>query len=312
MSPEILIDSGLLHLAVLMSAPLLLAALGELIIERSGILNVAIEGMMSVGAGVGFLVAYFTNNLLLGALIAMASTALMGLLLGYFGITLKANQLIIGLGLYILGLGLPSLLYRMTVGVRLVAPRINVMPSLAIPVLSEIPYLGTIFFNHPILVYLTYLLVPIIGFFLFRTPFGLHLRSVGENPRAADTLGINVFRTRYACAIVGSAIIGLAGFFLPAVLTATYTEGIIGGRGWIALQLVIFGRWLPGATISGALLFAYIEALQYRLALLTKSIPPQLFQSLPYIVAILVMIQVYRRAEKPAALMKTYDREARG
>ena len=312
MNPGILIDANLLHLAILMSAPLLLAALGELIIERSGLLNVAIEGMMAVGAGVGFLTTYFTGNHFFGCLSAMLSTALMGLLLGYFGITLKNNQLIVGLGLYIFGLGLPSLLYRIFVGVRLVAPRIELMPAIRIPFLADIPYLGTIFFEQPLLVYLTFILVPVMSFFLFRTPAGLRLRAVGENPRAADTLGINVSRTRFACVITGCAIIGLAGYFIPAILTATYTEGIIGGRGWIALQLVIFGRWLPGAAISGAVLFAYIEALQYRLALINKYIPPQLFQALPYIVAILVMIQVYRRAEKPAALMKPYDREARG
>lgn len=312
MSAELLFDPSLLRLAILMSTPLLLAALGELIIERSGILNVAIEGMMSVGAGVGFLVAYFTKDIFLGALISMVSVSLMGLLFGYFSITLRANQLIIGLGLYIFGLGLPSLLYRIAFGVQMVAPRIDLMPSLAIPGLVSIPFLGPIFFNQPLLVYLTYLLVPILGFILFRTPLGLRLRASGENPRAADTLGVNVFATRYACVIIGSAIIGLAGFFIPAIVTATFTEGIIGGRGWIALQLVIFGRWLPGATISGALLFAYIEALQYRLALISKGIPPQLFQTLPYVVAILVMIQVYQRAEKPAALMQPYNREARG
>jgi len=312
MSFELLVDPSLLQLALLMSTPLLLAALGELIIERSGILNVAIEGMMSVGAGVGFLVAFFTEDHLLGSLAAMAAVALMGWLLGYYGITLRANQLIIGLGLFIFGLGLPSLLYRIAFGPQMVAPRIDLMPSLAIPFLSEIPYIGPVLFDQPLLVYLTYLLVPVLSFFLFRTPLGLQLRACGENPRAADTLGVNIIATRYACVIIGAAIIGLAGYFIPAIVTATYTDNIIGGRGWIALQLVIFGRWLPGASISGALLFAYIEALQYRLALIAKSVPPQLFQTLPYIVAILVMIQVYQRAEKPAALMQPYNREARG
>jgi len=312
MNFDLFIDANLLRFAIMMSAPLLLAALGELIIERSGILNVSIEGMMTVGAGIGFLVTYFSGSLELGALAAMLSTAIMGLLLAYFAVTLKASQLIIGLGLYIFGLGLPSLLYRIIIGVRVVAPRIDIMPSISIPLFSQIPVIGEIFFNQPLLVYISYLSVPLISFFLFRTPYGLRLRATGENPRSADTLGINVYSTRYACCIIGGAIIGLAGFFIPAIITATFTEGIIGGRGWIALQLVIFGRWMPWSVISGALLFAYIEALQYRLALLVKTIPHQMFQALPYIIAILVMVQVYKRAEKPAALVKPYDRESRG
>ncbi|HEX2978773.1 MAG TPA: ABC transporter permease [Anaerolineaceae bacterium] len=305
------IDSNVLSLAVTMLAPLLVAALGELIIEQSGISNMSIEGMMVMGGACGFLASYFSGSQVVGMVAAMISTALMGLLLAVFAIKLRGSQLIVGLGLYVLGMGLPSLLYRLFIGIRLIAPQIPILPKLPIPLLSDIPYIGPIFFKQPVLVYVAYLLVPVIWFFLYKTRIGIRVRATGENPRAVDTLGINVFSIRYACTILGSALIGLGGAYLPMVLTGTYSDGMVGGRGWIALMLVIFGRWKPLGIVGGAFLFAYVEALQFRLSMLTSAVPSQFFLMLPYIVAILVLIRIYRNAEAPMGLSKPYDRELR-
>lgn len=305
------LDSNVLGLAITMLAPLLIAALGELVIEQSGISNMSIEGMMVMGAACGFLANYYSGSVLLGMLVAMISTALMGLLLAYFAIRLRASQLIVGLGLFVLGLGLPSLLYRLFIGIQLIAPQIPTLPKLPVPLLSRIPYIGTVFFNQPFLVYVAYFLVPIVWFIFYKTRIGLRIRATGENPRAVDTLGINVFSIRYVCVLIGSGLIGLAGAYLPMVLTGTFSDGMVGGRGWIALMLVIFGRWKPQGIVAGAFLFAYVEALQFRLAMLNSAIPSQFYLMLPYVVAILMLIPIYRKAEAPKALSKPYDRELR-
>lgn len=304
-------DSNVMSLTITMLAPLLIAALGELIMEHSGISNMSIDGMMFMGAACGFLASYFSGSVIIGMITAMISTALMGWLLAFFSIRLRASQLIVGLGLYVLGTGLPSLLYRLFIGVRLVSPQIPTLAKVEIPVLSKIPYVGTILFDQPYLVYIAYLLVPIVSFILYKTKIGLRIRATGENPRAVDTLGINVFSIRYICTIIGSALIGLAGAYLPMILTGTFSDGMVGGRGWIALMLVIFGRWKPSGIVGGALLFAYVEALQFRLQMLASNVPSQFFLMMPYIVAILVLVQIYRHAEAPMALMKPYDRELR-
>ena len=308
---DIFVDQSVLQLAVTFSAPLLLAAIGELIIERSGILNVSIEGMMLVSASAGFISAHYTNSIFIGMIVGMLSSALFGLVLGYFSVYLKANQIIIGLGLLILGMGLSSLMYRLIIGVRTLAPKISVLRRLEIPVLVDIPYLGEILFDQPILVYISYLIVPIVAFILYKTPLGLHIRACGENPRAVDTVGISVTKIRFFSTIAGSAIIGLAGFFIPAVLTGSFSDNMIGGRGWLSLQLVIFGRWMPYLILSGSLFFAYIESLQFRMAMVSKLIPSQFFLMLPYISAIIVIIWVSQRAESPENLLQPYDRESR-
>jgi ABC-type uncharacterized transport system permease subunit len=230
---------------------------------------------------------------------------------GFFSVYLKANQIIIGLGLLIFGTGLSSLLYRVFIGVRTLAPQIDVLGSTRIPLLSDIPFVGEVLFRQPVLVYMTFLLVPAIAFVLYRTPLGLRLRACGENPRAIDTLGISVTRLRFLATLVGSAVIGLAGFFLPAVLTGSFADGMVGGRGWLALQLVIFGRWIPHLILTGSLFFAYIESVQFRMAMSSRLIPSQFLLMLPYLAAIVVIVWAYRRAESPQSLLKPYDREQR-
>jgi len=306
-----LVDPALLRLMVTMAVPLLLAALGELVTERAGILNVAIEGQMLLGAVVGFLGVFASGHVLVGMGLAMAAGALLSLVLAWYAVTLRRDQITVGLTLFVLCVGLASLLYRIVVGVRFSPPRVPTLPDLPLPGLQSLPVLGPVLFRQHGLVYLTLLLVPALTVFLFHTPAGLRLRALGENPRAADTVGVDVFAVRYLATVAGGALIGLAGAALPLTITGAYTEGMVAGRGWIALMLVIFGRWLPHVVPLGALLFAYVEALQFRLALLTRAVPSQVLLMLPYLLAILVLIRVYRGAQAPAALARPYDREER-
>ena len=312
MSPELFLDPQLLRLTVAVAAPFIVAALGELLMERAGILNVGIEGVMAVGAAVGFLGTWATGgSYLVGLLAAMLAGAALCLVLAYYGITLRGQQITVGLGLLVFGLGLASLLYRAVVGVQLAAPRVDVLPPAPIPGLADLPVVGTVLFSQDVLVYVAFLLVPVLQVLLFSTPLGLRWRACGENPRAADTVGVNVVALRYAATLLGGLLIGLAGAYLPLTITGGYSDNMVGGRGWIALMLVILGRWLPWLVILGALLFAYVEALQFRVALVTRAVPPQLLLALPYLLAIGVLVRVYRGAQAPAALALPYDREAR-
>ena len=183
------------------------------------------------------------------------------------------------------------------------------------PLLSAIPYVGEVFFQQNALVYTAYLLVAAMWFFLFKTPLGLRVRSCGENPRAADSLGIGVRRIRYGACAVGGLFIGLAGAYLPLVITGVFTDNMVNGRGWLALMLVIFGRWMPFWSFVGALLFAYVDAFQFKVSALpevAEVVPPQFLLMLPYVFAILVLVKVARGAQAPRALARPYDREARG
>ena len=294
------------------AAPLIIAALGEMIIERSGILNVGIEGMMLVAAVVCFAVAFHTASAPAGVVAAMAASGAMALALAYYGVTLRGSQITVGLGLYVLGIGLSSLLYRVVFGVRLSPPRVATLGPLRWPGLADLPVVGPILFHQNLLVYVALLLVPAVHVFLFKTPLGLRIRATGENPRAVDALGINVFALRYGAAVAGGCLIGLAGAYLPLVLTGTFTDNMVAGRGWVALMLVIFGRWVPHVALLGAFLFAYVESFQFKVAMGTKLVPPQFLLMLPYLFAMAVLIRIYRGARAPKALTVPYDREARG
>jgi ABC-type uncharacterized transport system permease subunit len=309
---NLLLDLQLWQQTIVYAAPLILAATGELLIERSGILNIGIEGMMLVGAAVGFIVAVQVGSLTVGVAGAMVAGGLMAWVLAYYSVDLRGSQVTVGLGLFVLGIGLSSLLYRVVFGVRLTPPRVSTLTTLAIPGLADIPVLGPVLFKQNVLVYVALLLVPAVHVFLFKTPLGLRLRAAGENPRAVDTLGIDVFALRRAATVAGGLLIGAAGAYLPIALTGTFNDNMTAGRGWLALMLVIFGRWQPAWALLGALLFACVESLQFKLALGTKIIPPQFLLMLPYLFAMVVLVWTYRGAKAPAALAVPYDREARG
>lgn len=293
-----------------LASPLLLAALGELFAERSGVLNLGIEGMMLMGAISGFWITFITQSLFLGVLVAILVGGLMGLLMAFLSVSLRANQIVAGLALWIFGLGFSGFLYRAGIWGPYAYPTVSTFGNVAIPGLSKIPVLGPILFNQSILVYLALIAVPVCFFLLFKTTWGLKVTAVGENPRAADTLGINIFRTRYICVIIGGILAGLAGAFLPLVWMGAFNENMTAGRGFIAFALVIFAAWKPWRILAGSLLFGTIDAIQMRLqaagGIWIHSY--QFLLMLPYILTIVALVILSRRAGAPAALAKPYVR----
>lgn len=299
------------RLVLLAMVPYVLASQGTMLGGRTGLFSVSQEGIMLVGASLGFLGAYLFGNLIYGMVLAMLAGALFGLALAYFTTTLKMNQFVIGLALFFLGLGLSTLFPKLVIGVTLQPPLIPTLPNVPIPGLGQIPILGDIFFNQNVMVYFAILLSIFLYYLLYKTSIGLELRSVGENPKASDSLGVNVFRMRYVTAIVGAMLMGLAGAYLPMVYTGTFTEGMVQGRGWIAIALTFFGGWRPDLIFLGAFFFAGVEVLALRVQVARVGVPYQFLLTLPYIATILIMILASRWIRAPAFLGQNYDREKR-
>ncbi|GAP09308.1 nucleoside ABC transporter membrane protein [Bellilinea caldifistulae] len=300
-----------LRLVLLSMVPFVLASQGTMLGGRTGIFNVAQEGIMLLGASLGFLVSYQVGNNFVGMLAAMAAGAVFGLLLAYFTTTLKMNQFFIGLSLFFIGVGLSTLLPKLIIGITLSPPLIPTLPEVSIPLLSQIPLLGPILFRQNGLVYFSIVLSLLLWYFLYRTQRGLELRAVGENPMTADSLGINVVRARYWTAILGGALIGLAGAYLPMVYTGTFTEAMTRGRGWLAIALTFFGGWSPLTILTGSLFFAGVEVLAFRAQVIGLALPYQYLLMVPYLATILIMILTFRKARVPAFLGQNYDREKR-
>ena len=303
--------AGLARLVLLAMTPYVLAGQGTMLAGRTGIFNVAQEGVMLVGASVGFLAAWQANSLLVGLLAAVAVGGLFGLALAYFTTTLKLDQFVIGLALYFIGLALSTLLFKVAIGITLQPPMIPTLPRLPIPLLSTIPVVGPILFDQNLLVYGSALLSLLLYYFLYQTSYGLAWRAVGENPRAADSLGVNVIRIQYTGVILGSMLMAVAGAYLPMVYTGTFTAGIVQGRGWLAIALTFFGGWRPHLIFFGALFFATVEVISLRAQILGSVVPYQFLLTLPYLTTILVMIFAFKWAKTPAFLGLNYDREKR-
>ncbi len=300
---------GLFSAAIRMATPLALAALGEIFSENSGIINLGVEGIMLMGALLGFLGTYFTGSLLVGVLLSILIGIIMALIHGLITIRFMANQVVSGMALWLLGWGLSGFLYRMIFGVRTLPPTVKGFDTISIPLLSEMPFLGAILFNHNVLVYLMFILVFLSSIVLYRTDFGLRIRAVGENPKAADTLGVDVYRIRYMCLMIEGGLAGLAGAYLSLAQLSMFIEGMTLGKGFIAIAIVYFGKWNPYRTFSGALLFGFVDALQKRLQTMGFGIPYQFLLMLPYIITILTLLGVARKAEAPASLGVPYRRE---
>jgi ABC-type uncharacterized transport system permease subunit len=298
-------------LILLSMVPFVLAGQGTMLGGRAGVFNVAQEGMMLVGASIGFLVSYLTGNIFLGMAAAMIIGGLFGLALAYFTTHLKMDQFVIGLALFFIGLGLSTLLPKLIIGVTTSPPLVPTLQDISIPLLSQIPIIGEIFFNQNFLVYFSILISIFLWYLLYKTNFGLKLRAVGENSMAADSLGINVTRMRYLTAILGGMLIGLAGAYLPMVYTGTFTDGMVKGRGWLAIALTFFGGWRPQTIFLGSLFFSGIEVLSYRVQVGGSIIPYQFLLMLPYIATILVMVFSFSKVRVPAFLGQNYDRERR-
>lgn len=298
--------------AIATGTPILYAALGEIMAERTGVLNLGIEGMMLIGAVMSFMVAINTGSPWLGLLAGMAAGGAAAAIHAFLCVSLKANQVVSGLALTIFGTGLSGFLGKSLIGV----PAPQTFTKVAIPYLSDIPFLGTILFRQDVLVYISYLLVPLLWFYIYKTNLGLKMRSVGENPGAADSLGINVFAIRYTYVIIGGVFSGIAGAYLALAFAPTWLENMTAGRGWIAVALVIFATWNPSRAVIGAYLFGGVSALAFRLQAIGVDFPAYFLSMLPYLFTIAVLIFATRQTQKnrigaPGALMQAYDREDR-
>ena len=300
---------GILATGVRLATPFLLAALGEMFTQRSGVFNLGIEGIMLVGAFMGFFVTLRLGNPIFGIAASLVTGAIMGIMMALVSVTFKAEQGISGIGLYMFGWGLSGLLFRLYVGG---ITSIKGLQPLKIPLLSEIPYLGVILFHHNGLVYLVYVLVPVAWFVLYRTTWGLKVRAVGTKPEAADTLGESVESIRYQCLILGSALAGLAGAFLTVGQANMFVDNITAGRGFIAIALVYFGRWSPWGILAGSLLFSMADAFQSMVQVLGIKFPYELAIIMPYLVTIFALAVSFGRVWAPAALGRAYERGSRG
>jgi len=300
--------AGLISLALV---PFILASQGTMLAGQTGVFIVYQEGLMLVAASIGFLGAYQFGSLTLGIVAAMVVGALFGLAFSYFTTTLKLNQFVIGLAFFFIGLGLSTLSFKLAIGVTLSPPLIPTLGKVPIPILSQIPVIGRILFDQNSFVYFSILLSLFFYFFLYKTSYGLELRSVGENPRAADSVGIKVIRMRYLSTIAGSILIALAGVYLPMIYTGTFTEGISQGRGWLAIALTFFGGWRPHTIFFGALFFAFVEVLALRAQIFSSAIPHQALLTLPFVATLLIMIAGSRLSRVPSFLGRNYDREKR-
>ncbi len=297
---------------VRISTPLLLATLGELVNERAGVLNLGIEGIMLLGAMVGFSTAYFTGNLWLGLLAAIAVGAAAGLVMALLAVVFGVSQHVSGIGMTMLATGLAFYFYRLIFGQPAVPPNIVPFQPIEIPGLSAIPLLGPVLFSQTVLTYVAFLAVPATAFLLYRTAWGLDLRTVGENPRAADAAGISVWSVRTQALMIGGGMMGLAGAYLTMAQFNSFTFGVISGRGWVSIALVVFGLWSPWRCAGGALLFAALEALQLRLqATNILHLPYQVFLMLPFVFTIVAMAFVSRSALAPASLLIPFRKEER-
>ena len=296
----------LLMVVILSSIPILFAATGELVVEKSGILNLGVEGMMLMGAVVASITVITTGNQYLAIITGALSGVLTSLIFGFFTLILATNQVATGLALTIFGTGLSGL-----VGADYVGKAISRLDSVKVPVLSEIPVLGYILFTHNILVYLGFIIVFIVGWFLYKTKSGLILRAVGNNPESAHALGYSVISIRFLSVMFGGFMAGLGGSFLPLVLTPHWAEGMTAGKGWIALALVVFASWRPLRIPVGALLFSGITVMQLVGQARGWSMPSQFLSMLPYIATIVVLVLISRNKEfsiinAPASLGKIF------
>jgi simple sugar transport system permease protein len=299
---------SILAFSVRMMPPALFAALGEIFAERSGVLNLGIEGVMLIGAFTAFATAYFTNNVLVGVLSAIVAGCMIGMLAAFMSVTLCVDQIVSGIGIWFLGLGLSSFLFKIFFGSFTSYPSISILRSIPIPGLTDAPIIGTILFNHNLLVYLILILPPACWAILFKTTAGLKVRSVGENPKAADSLGINVFKVRYITTILAGAFAAIGGAYLTLGYLGTFTINMSAGRGFIALAIVILSKWNPISALGGAFLFGALDALQIRLQAVGLGIPYQFLLMLPYIVTLIVLVTTTRKAGTPAALTIPYRR----
>jgi len=298
--------------AIAASASIIYASLGETISQRSGVMNLGLEGVMLVGAIVGYCTATATHSLGLSVLATLFAGALLGLLFAFLTVTMRANQAVCGLAMVMFGTGLSGMMGKSVSG----AATFTGFSKISLPLLGNIPILGPIFFNQCVLVYALYILVPLATWWMFRTRTGMRLRALGENPAALDAMGMNVFAARYIYVIIGMAIVAMGGAYITLAYTTAWTEEMTSGKGWIAAAIVVFALWNPAKAALGSILFGLIEIVDLRLQSMGIPIPSYFLSMLPYIATVIVLIvstgnfgKRYNRM--PAAIAVPYDRESR-
>lgn len=296
---------GIASSGIRLATPYLFATIGETFGQLSGVLNLGVEGIMLMGAYAGFYTTFKTGNPWLGLLVAILVGALMGLAMAVISVTLQAEQGISGIGIYLFGLGMSDLLFQKTLGT---VETVSGFSPIAIPVLSEIPFLGPVFFNHSLMVYGAYLLIPVAWFVLNKTTWGLQIKAVGQNPAAADALGVSVTKVRYLTSIFGGIMSGIAGASLSIALLNVFQQNLTSGMGFIAVALVYFGGWSPLGVLAGSLLFSLVNALQNWVQVLGIPIPSDFAVMMPYVLTILALIFAVRKVNQPAALTKPFER----
>lgn len=293
---------GLLAGAFRFATPIALAALGETIAQRSGVLNVGIEGIMLVGAFLAVLGSVWTGTPYGGLVCAVAGGMALAALHAFLSITMKVDQIVSGIALIVLGLGLSGFFYRLTIGAESAAPKVPSFDKLDLGAVSRTDFFGPVFLQHHLLVYATVVVAFVLAWWLNRTAPGLRVRAVGEHPEAANAAGVPVDRIRYGCVLFGGAMAGLAGAYLSTAQLSGFVENMVSGRGFIAVACVVFGRWHPVGAMLAAFFFGAADAAQIRLQTLNPDIPFELFVMMPYVFAVLFLILFAGRAKMPAAL----------
>jgi simple sugar transport system permease protein len=297
--------SGILNTMIGLATPFLYAALGETFAQTSGVVNLGVDGIMLLGAFAAFYVALTTGSLWLGLLAAALAGLVLGLLMSVVSVSLKAEQGVSGIGLYMFGLGMSSLLFKILVGT---VKTVQGFPPLAIPLLGDIPVAGPILFRNNILVYGAFLLVPVAWWVLEKTTLGLKIKAVGQNPAAADSVGIGVDRIRYLSVCIGATLAGIAGASLSISLLNLFQDNLTAGQGFIAVALVYFGGWSPIGVLGGALLFSVVNSIQLWMQVLGVRIHSSIAVMLPYVLTIAALTVTANRMRQPAALNKPFER----
>jgi len=294
-----IINVGLFAATLRMATPIAYGALGGIFSERAGVVNIGLEGMMLTGAFTGVAVSYFIGNPWLGVLAAILVGGLLGLLHGIITVKFAGNQIVSGTGINIFALGFTAYMSQTIWGSRGASEAVQGLPDISIPLLKDIPVIGEIIGTHTPLVYVVLIITVVSFIVLFKTPFGLRIRAVGERPEAADTAGIDVYRTKYICLIISGMLAGLGGAFLSLGQLSLFALGMTGGRGFIALAAMIFGKWMPFGAFAASVMFGFADALQMRLQALGL-LPPQIILMIPYILTVAVLAGVVGKAVPPS------------
>jgi general nucleoside transport system permease protein len=301
------INAPVLAATLRMATPLIFTAMGGIFSERSGIINIGLEGMMLTGAFMGMLVTFSTGNPWIGLFGALLSGGAMGLIHAVASVRYKVDQVVSGTAINIFAVGFTVFMLRIVFDVAGTSPAVSGIRTVSLPLVRRIPVIGEIIGNQNPMVYMALLLVVLVHIFLFRTVWGLRLRAVGEHPKAADTVGINVFLTRYLAVVTSGALAGLGGAYLSIAHLSRFGDGMTAGRGFIALAAMIFGKWTPFGALGASLLFGFADAVQMRLQ--EVGIPRHFVQMIPYILTMIALAGFIGRATPPASLGKPYVKE---